>query len=102
MTITTQKIHSVLRNSGAQKSKYISSGRVRGYGYWTTGYTVEKITYGVIAISHYIKDGVHRYDPEELADIRINTLKKYQLTLLSAGINCYPNTQETMLIVGEE
>lgn len=96
MGISRQKIYATLRNAGYTAAKFNRSGTVRGWGSWTSG--VEVIAVGVQGIDWKVEYnfGERRVTSED----RIKKLQEIREVLIVGGIQCYPNTHETALIIG--
>ena len=94
MTITRQKIQSALRKAGYSRSEFHRSGMVRGWGEWSAG-TEVKTHNDTLIVSYNF--GVRNATEGQ----RIKQLQALQNVLLAADIDCYPNTEETHLIIGD-
>jgi len=98
MQITIQKIYAMLRKAGYQTSK-TSTTRVRGWTTSSAGVRVSKSGYheGALKVEYVFSDygrGVTDAD-------RVRRLQAIQKVLIDAGIQCYPSTQETALVIGD-
>lgn len=96
--MTHQKIYSALRKAGYSASTS-STTRVRGWHRVSAGVRVSKDSYhdGALKVEYVFGDygrGVTDAD-------RVKKLQSIQKVLIAAGIQCYPNTQETALIIGD-
>ena len=97
MTITRQKLYATLRKAGYAAAKFHRSGMVRGWGEWASGVQVELDpgSCGDWRVSYSF--GARRETETE----RIVKLQAVQKVLIDAGIDCYPNTEETHIIIGD-
>lgn len=94
--MTRQKLYATLRKAGYTAAKFTRSGQVRGWGEWSSG--VQVVPVGVQGIDWKIEYlfGIRRGSDRE----RVEKLQAIQKVLIAAGIQCYPNIQETALIIG--
>lgn len=95
MQITRQKLYSILRKAGYQSAKFTRSGMVRGWGSWSAG--VQVLPVGINGIDWRIEYVFYGHATEAA---RVERLQAIQKALISAGVECYPNTQETAIIIG--
>jgi hypothetical protein len=95
MTVTKQKVAATLRTAGYTASK-ISTTSVRGWTCSSAGTKTREVN-GLITVEYVFGDygrGVSDAD-------RIRKLQAIQKALIDAGIQCYPNDTEEMLIIGD-
>jgi hypothetical protein len=98
MNITSQKLYAILRKAGFATSK-TSTTSVRGWTRSSAGVRVGKDSYhdGALRVEYVFGDygrGVTDAD-------RVRKLQAIQKVLVDNGIQCYPNTQETALVIGD-
>ena len=93
--ITRQKLYSILRTAGYTAAKYHASGRVRGWGEMSAGVQVVESNHDGAEWQIEYCFGIRRPTNAE----RVQRLQAIQKILVAAGIECFPNTQETALIV---
>lgn len=98
MNISRQKLYATLRKAGYSAAKFHRSGMVRGWGNWSSGVHVVPVNLQGIGWKVEYNFGSSRRASD--AD-RKTTLQAIQRVLIAAGIQCYPNTQETALIIGD-
>ena len=97
MSITRQKLYSILRKSGYSAAKFSRSGMVRGWGSWSAG--VQVLPVGMQGIDWKIE---YLFGDRRGSDAdRVQKLQAIQKVLIAAGVDCYPNNYETALIIGD-
>jgi hypothetical protein len=95
MNVTSQKIYAILRKAGYSASK-TSTTRVRGWTRSSAGPKVHDVN-GLITVEYVFGDygrGVSDAD-------RVRKLQSIQKILIDAGVQCYPNDTEEMLVIGD-
>jgi len=88
-TITSHKIHAVLRKASFAKAKWNKSKQIKGWGSWTEGYTIENdtITFIHLGYIHGSSISARKKSQEELEALKLEVLKKYVEVLKNANIS---------------
>ena len=88
-TITSHKIHAVLRKARFARAKWNKSRHTRGWGSWTEGYTIENdtITFIHLGYIHGSSISARKKSQEEIEALKLEVLKKYVEVLKNANIS---------------